>query len=100
MVKIEIITPGAAVTVLRNGERVQVIEKQYINYNEIDTIEVTGGEVTYSIDEMEVVTKSGNAAPAVPQTPEEPKLSAKEIAKAALKAQQEAAEQEPKESAE
>lgn len=99
MVKIEIITPGAAVTVLRNGERVQVIEKQYINYNEIETLEVTGGDVTYSVDEMEVVTKSGNAAPAVSQTPAEPKLSAKEVAKA-LKAQQEAAEQEPKEAAE
>lgn len=97
MVKIEIITPGAAVTVLRNGQRVQVHEKQFINYDEIDTIEVTGGDVTYSIDEMEVVTKSGVAAPAVPQTPAEPKLSAKEIAKAALKAQQEAVVQETKE---
>lgn len=87
MVKIEIITPGAAVTVLRNGERLQVHEKQFINYNEIDTIEVTGGDVTYSIDELEVVTKSGNAAPAVPPTSTEPKLSAKEIAKAALEAQ-------------
>ena len=94
MVKIEIITPGAAVTVLRNGERLQVHEKQFINYNEIDTIEVTGGDVTYSIDELEVVTKSGNTAPAVPQTPAEPKLSAKEIAKAALKAQQETREAE------
>ena len=94
MVKIEIITPGAAVTVLRNGGRVQVYEKQFINYNEIETLEVTGGDVTYSIDEMEVVTKSGVAAPAVPQTPAEPKLSAKEIAKAALKAQQEIKEAE------
>ena len=92
MVKIEIITPGAAVTVLRNGERLQVYEKQFINYNEIETLEVTGGDVTYSIDELEVVTKSGNPAPAVPQTAAEPKLSAKEIAKAALKAQQEAEE--------
>lgn len=91
MVKIEIITPGAAVTVLRNGQRVQVHEKQFINYDEINTLEVTGGDVTYSIDEMEVVTKSGVAAPAVPQTTAEPKLSAKEAAKAALKAQQEAA---------
>ena len=94
MVKIEIITPGAAVTVLRNGERLQVYEKQFINYNEIETLEVTGGDVTYSIDEMEVVTKSGVNAPAVPQTPPEPKLSAKEIAKAALKAQQETKEAE------
>ena len=94
MVKIEIITPGAAVTVLRNGERLQVHEKQFINYNEIDTLEVTGGDVTYSIDELEVVTKSGNAAPAVPQATTEPKLSAKEIAKAALKAQQETKEAE------
>lgn len=94
MVKIESIQPGASASILRNGERQQVFEKQLISYAEADTLEVTGGDVVYSIDEMEVHTKSGKPAPAVPQTPAEPKLSAKEIAKAALKAQQEAKEAE------
>lgn len=86
--------PGAAATILRNGERQQVFEKQLISYAEADTLEVTGGDVVYSVDETEVHTKSGKPAPAVPQTAAEPKLSAKEKVKA-LKEAAEAAE-EPK----
>ena len=67
MVKIEIISPGAAATILRNGERVAVFAKQLITYAEADTLEVTGGDVVYSVNETEVITKSGNAAPVVPQ---------------------------------
>lgn len=74
MVKIENITPGAAVSIIRNGERMAVFEKQLISYAEADTIEVSGGEVTYSVNETEVITKSGVAAPVVPQTPTEPEL--------------------------
>ena len=47
MVKIEKISPGAAASILRNGERVAVIEKQLINYDEADTLEVTGGDLQY-----------------------------------------------------
>lgn len=96
MVKIEQIQPGAVATILRNGERQQVFSKQIISYDEANTLEITGGDMVYSIDEMEVVTKSSNAAPAVPQVAAEPKLSAKEIAKAALEAQK-AAQEETKE---
>lgn len=80
MVKIEIIGPGASATILRNGERQQVFVKQLITYEEADSLEVTGGEVTYSVNETEVITKSGNAAPAVPQAAAEPKLPATEEA--------------------
>lgn len=78
MVKIEKIAPGAAATILRNGERQAVFEKQLITYEEADSLEVTGGEVVYSVNETEVITKSGDAAPAVPQAPAEPELPATE----------------------
>jgi len=92
MVKIEIIQPGASATIIRGGERQQVFEKQLISYAEADTLEVTGGDVVYSINETEVVTKSPNAAPAVPQAAE-PKLSAKEKAKALKAAAEQPQEQ-------
>lgn len=81
MVKIEIIGPGASATILRNGERQQVFVKQLITYEEADSLEVTGGEVTYSVNETEVITKSGDAAPAVPQTTAEPELPTTEEVK-------------------
>lgn len=74
MVKIEIISPGASATIVRNGERVPVLLKQLITYDEAETLEVTGGTVTYSVNETEVLTKSGDAAPAVPQAAAEPEL--------------------------
>lgn len=80
MVKIEKISPGAVVSILRNGERITLLEKQLIGYDDINTLEVTGGDVVYSIDEDEVVTKSGIAAPAVPQAPAEPELAVAEKA--------------------
>lgn len=70
MVKIEIISPGASASILRNGARMQVFEKQLISYAEADTLEVTGGDVTYSVNESEVITKSGNTTPVVPQAAE------------------------------
>lgn len=76
MVKIEKIGAGATATILRNGERLTVFEKQLITYAEADTLEVTGGEIIYSVNETEVITKSGDTAPAVPQTAAEPELPA------------------------
>ena len=85
MVKIEIISPGAAVSIVRNGQRVAVIAKQLITYEEAETLEVTGGDVVYSINETEVVTKSGVAAPAVPQAPAVTELPATEKAPVVIK---------------
>lgn len=76
MVKIEKISAGTTATILRNGERLTVFEKQLITYAEADSMEVTGGEVIYSVNETEVITKSGDSAPAVPPTPPEPELAA------------------------
>ena len=78
MVKIEKISAGAVVTVIRNGAPITLFEKQLISYAEADTMEVTGGEVIYSVNETEVITKSSDAAPAVPQATEEPELPATE----------------------
>lgn len=76
MVKIESIQPGASATIIRGGERVAVFEKQLISYAEADTLEVTGGDVVYSVNEMEVITKSGKPASAVPPAAQ-PKVPAK-----------------------
>lgn len=78
MVKIEKISAGAVVTVIRNGAPITLFEKQLISYDEADTMEVTGGEVIYSVNETEVITKSSDAAPAVPQASTEPELPASE----------------------
>lgn len=75
MVKIEKIGAGATATILRNGERLVVFEKQLISYEEADSMEVTGGEVVYSVNETEVITKSGNPAPAVAPAAPEPELA-------------------------
>ena len=85
MVKIEKISAGATATIIRNGERQAIFEKQLISYAEADTMEVSGGEVVYSVNETEVITKSGDAAPAVPQAPAEPELPAAEEAPAEVK---------------
>jgi len=82
MVKIETIKSGASASIIRNGQRQQVFEKQLISYDELNTLEVTGGDVIYSIDETEVHTKSPKPAPVVSPSAAEPKLSAKEKAKA------------------
>lgn len=81
MVKIEKISAGAVVSILRNGERINLFEKQLISYAEADTIEVTGGEVIYSVNETEVHTKSGKSAPAVAPVATEPELPATEEVK-------------------
>ena len=91
MVKIEKIQPGASATILRNGERQNVFEKQLISYEEADSMEVTGGDVIYSVNETEVITKSGNPAPAVPQTAK-PKVPAKAKAESEVTEETKAAE--------
>lgn len=80
MVKIEKIAAGASASIQRNGVRIPVIEKQLISYDELTSLEVSGGDVVYSVDEQEVFTKSPNPTPTVPPITE-PKLSAKETAK-------------------
>lgn len=79
MVKIESISEGASVTAVLGGERKSVFAKQLITYAESRTLEVVGGTVVYSIDEIEVVelsdsntksgTDTGTAAPAATPTP-------------------------------
>lgn len=79
MVKIENISEGALVTAVLGGERKSVFAKQLITYAESRTLEVVGGTVVYSIDEIEVVelsdsstksgTDTGTAAPDATPTP-------------------------------
>jgi len=74
MVKIESITPGASASIIRNGNRQSVFSKQLVTYDEIQTLEVTGGDVVYSIDEQELVTKRGVPAPTLPPATTKPEL--------------------------
>lgn len=79
------ISPGAAVSFIRNGVRQPAIEKQLITYEEADTLEVTGGDVVYSVNETEVITKSGKPAPVVPPVAAKPELPATEEAPVIVK---------------
>lgn len=78
MVKIEKLTAGAKVTVVRNGEEVQVFEKQQLPLYELNSLKVHSGTVTYSVNEEEVVEV---AAPVV----QVESVEAKPAAKAAKK---------------
>lgn len=92
MVKIEQIK-DAKVFVTRDGVRRQVFLHQLITKQELETLEVEGGSVVYSIDEQELVTKEAPKVVPVepPAAPPAPKRSAKQIAQEA-KLKQEASE--------
>ena len=83
MIKIESITPGAVVSIARNGARQPVFPKQLISYAEEATLEVVGGTVIYSINETEVITKTSKEEPIVEAKPAEPiiKFPAKQATK-------------------
>lgn len=54
MIKIERIPEGASGTFLRNGKRNPIFVGMLLNIQEANTVEVFGGEVMYSVDELEV----------------------------------------------
>lgn len=93
MVKIEQIK-DAKVFITRDGVRTQVFLHQLITRQELETLEVEGGSVVYSIDEQELVTKeAAKVRPVEPPAPAPvPKRTAKQIAQEAKLKQQEQAE--------
>ncbi len=54
MIKIEQLKDGAKVFVTRDGNRCQVYLNQLISHQEFKTVEVEGGTLVYSVDEIEV----------------------------------------------
>ena len=94
MVKIEQLKNGAKASIIRDGKRIPLFLHQLISRQDLETMEVFAGTVVYSIDESEILEMSAPAPKTVP-TPAEvaqqppPRLSAKEIAKAAKQKQTE-----------
>ena len=60
MIKIEQMTEGCKATIKDN----QIFVGQLFNYSDIETLVVTQGSVTYSIDESEVKVVEAVVAPA------------------------------------
>ena len=56
MIKIEKLSKDARVLVTRNDKTSQVFVGQLISFDDWQSVEVLAGEVTYSIDELEVRT--------------------------------------------
>ena len=65
MVKIERITVGAIATIERNGIRQKIFLNQLITPQELESMEVENGTVTYSIDEEIIKEKSSDTKPVV-----------------------------------
>lgn len=71
MVKIEKLSPGAQVEFVRNGKPQPGIVGTTLTREELDTLQVTGGTVLYSIDEQELVEVSAKESPkSTEQVPE------------------------------
>jgi len=63
MVKIEKLTPGTIVYVQRDGAKRRVFLNQLITRDELASMEVESGTVTYSIDEEVIEEKSAEQVP-------------------------------------
>ena len=83
MVKIEQLSPGAVVSFERDGNRQRAFLHQLLTREELNTLVVERGSVTYSIDESEVLSASAPepvpepvavAAPEPAAAPAKPKI--------------------------
>ncbi len=54
MIKIEKIPEGASGTFVRNDKRIPIFVGMLLNTIEANSVEVTGGDVMYSIDETKI----------------------------------------------
>ncbi len=68
MYKIESVSEGAKVTIIRYGEEMSVFPGLSVTYDEVKAMNVVKGSVTYSINEKELVTLE-EAKPVVPIKP-------------------------------
>jgi hypothetical protein len=57
MVKIERLLNGGQGTVVRHGHTMPIYQNMVITLEELGTLNITYGSVTYSIDEEEVITR-------------------------------------------
>jgi hypothetical protein len=66
MIKIEQLKNGAKATIVRNGFKQPVYLAMNINEAELLTLEVTGGSLVYTVDEVEIVEVVGGVAVVAP----------------------------------
>lgn len=63
MIKIEKLKDGAKATIVRNGVKQPVYLAMNITAAELQTLEVVGGSLVYTVDETEIVEVQGGEAP-------------------------------------
>ena len=84
MIKIERST-ATNPTILRNGNRQPVTLNMVVTQAELDSLQATGGTITYSVDEMEVKTidfqPASAPAPVVDAAPTAAQVVAAPVAK-------------------
>lgn len=70
MIKIEQLKDGAKATIVRNGVKQPVYLAMNITRAELETLEVIGGSLMYTIDEAEIVEIQGGETPVPVKSPE------------------------------
>lgn len=63
MIKIEQLKNGAKATIIRNGVKQPVYLAMNITAAELDTLEVVGGSLVYTVDEAEILEVQGGETP-------------------------------------
>ena len=70
MIKIEQLTEGTKATIERTGAgKVNLYPNMLLTRSEFDTLSYTVGSITYSIDELEVVTITKDTSESIKATP-------------------------------
>jgi hypothetical protein len=72
MVKIERLGPNSEVVFTRNGKEQRAVVGYLLTDEEFVTLKVVKGELTYSVDELEVITTVATAVDPVPVMEPEP----------------------------
>lgn len=57
MVKVEALLNGCKATIIRHGNSMPVYLGMLMTREELETLKVLSGSITYSVDEIEVITK-------------------------------------------
>ena len=69
MIKIERLNDGAKATIIRNGVKQPVYLAMNITAAELETLELIGGSLLYTVDETEIVELQGGEAPVPIKSP-------------------------------
>lgn len=67
MIKIEALLNGCKATIIRYGKPMPVLRGMLMTKEELETLKLYNGSITYSIEETEVVTKHYEPEPEQPK---------------------------------